>query len=80
MTDLSPAAQAIFDAVRVDWEHDPVKDQRWYVACVLRAAASQVVPFPGRYPMNEYMEGLRYAKQEVHTALLSIAAELDAND
>ena len=77
MTDLSPAAQAIFDAVLIHWEEYPVKDQQYRIACVLRAASQQVVPFPGRYPMNEYMEGLRDAKQEVHTALLSMADELE---
>jgi hypothetical protein len=77
MTDLSPAAQAVFDAVRIHWEEWPVKDQQWRIACSIRAAADQVVPSPGRYPMNDYMEGLRDAKQDVRAALLSIATELE---
>ena len=80
---LSPAAQAVVGA----WDaklnpdpdgltyltHDP---EREALAAALRAAADQVVYFPGRYPLNEYMEGMREAKREVREKLLFIAAEL----
>ena len=77
MTDLSPAAQA------VAWAYDnaperPIGNHRYHwIAAALRAAADQVVPHPGRYPMNEYMEGLRDCKQDFRAALLGIAAELE---
>ena len=47
------------------------------IAAALRAAADQVVPHPGRYPMNEYMEGLRDCKQDFYAALRGIADELE---
>ena len=80
-TPLSPAAQAVLDAatnvfyrplVETPYCHNRV------VAAALRAAAHEVAPFPGRYPMNEYMEGFRDAKQSVHHQLTAIAAELEA--
>jgi hypothetical protein len=81
MTDLSSAAQAVLDA----WDaklnpmvtcltHDP---EREALAAALRAAADQVVPHPGRYPMSEYMEGLRNAKHDVRAKILAIATELE---
>jgi hypothetical protein len=77
MTDLSPVAQAVWDAVRIHWEEWPEKDQRWRIACSIRAAADQVLLSPGRYPLNDYMQGLRDARHDVHATLLAIAAELD---
>ena len=53
---------------------------RYEYAAVIRAVADQVVPFPGRYPMNEYMEGIRDTKQDLHEQLLAIADELEIND
>jgi hypothetical protein len=47
------------------------------LAAALRAAADEVAPFPGRYPMNEYMEGFRDAKQSVRLQLIAIARELE---
>ena len=73
MTNLSPAAAAVLYAT--DYPVDLY--DRIRVAAALRAAAEQVAPFPGRYPMNEYMEGFREAKQSVHHQLLAIAAELE---
>ena len=80
MTDLSPAAQAVWNAANGRSSYGPddcLNESRWIAAAALRAAAEQVAPFPGRYPMNEYMEGLREAKQSVHHQLLAIAAELE---
>jgi hypothetical protein len=72
MTDLSPAAQAVLDAY-----------ENTYIDSGLVAAifelADQVVPHPGRYPMNEYMDGIRDAKHDVRTAILAIATELEAH-
>jgi hypothetical protein len=73
MTNLSPVAQAVLDAT--DYPEDWATRIR--VAAALRAAADEVAPFPGRYPMNEYMEGFREAKQSVYHQLLAIAGELE---
>lgn len=67
---LSPAAQTVLDAFRTS------HTGHGCLAAALRAVAHEVVPFPGRYPMNEYMEGIRDAKQYVHQQLLAIADEL----
>lgn len=72
-TPLSSAAQAVLDAYRST--HLSINN----LAAALRAAAHEVAPFPGRYPMNEYMEGFRDAKQSVHHQLQAIAAELEGN-
>lgn len=84
MTDLSPAAQAVVAAIeKFDWEaghfsrEDIWMNSREVTAAALRAAAHEVAPFPGRYPMNEYMEGFREAKQSIHHQLIAIAAELE---
>ena len=79
MTDLSSAAQAVWRA------HEQVlgdkcvltKTDMKALAAALRAVADQVVPHPGRYPMNEYMEGLRDCKQDFYAALRGIADELE---
>ncbi len=73
MTDLSPATQAVLDAYRSS--HLSINN----LAAALRAVADQVAPFPGRYPMNQYMDGFRDAKQSVYHQLLAIAAELEGN-
>jgi len=82
MTDPSPAAQAVLDAINKELDEAP-----WDVsflagvsaAAALRAAADQVVPHPGRYPMSEYMEGLRNAKHDVRAKILTIATELEGH-
>jgi hypothetical protein len=86
MTNLSPAAQAMLDALidgRAEAAVGPQKRITWWndrvgLAAALRAVADQVVPHPGRYPMNEYMEGLRDCKQDFRAALLGIADELES--
>jgi hypothetical protein len=79
-TPLSPAAQAVWNAANNSSAYGPedcLNEARQIAAAALRAAAEQVAPFPGRYPMNEYMEGFREAKQSVRHQLLTIADELD---
>ena len=78
---LSPAAQAVLDAANGFNSYGPddvLNESRWIAAAALEAVADQVVYFPGRYPLNEYMEGMREAKREVREKLLFIAAELRA--
>ena len=75
---LSPAAQAVLDAVFDHWPggyNHPGKPL--CIAAALRALADQVVPHPGRYPMNSYMDGIRDAKQDVRAEILTIATELE---
>jgi hypothetical protein len=69
---LSPSAQVVLDACF--YQDHP--SARHILAAALEAVADQVVYFPGRYPLNEYMEGMREAKREVREKLLAIAAEL----
>jgi hypothetical protein len=71
MTDLSPAAQAVFHAFnsKFDWIEDGVPGPQFNaIAAALRAAADQVVP---------ESTGISYTKQDIRTALLAIADELD---
>lgn len=75
MTDLSPAAQAVF------WEFNRAasgKPDDWHylpaIAAALRAAADEVVP-------HEYLVGVDVelqARQLTRLRLLAIAAELEA--
>ena len=82
MTDLSPAAQSVMDAAFSVYDCEALyslteeQHASMIVVAALRAAADQVVPHPGRYPMSEYMEGLRNAKHDVRAKILAIAAEL----
>jgi len=71
MTDLSPAAQAVSDAYETTYTETGL-------VAAIRELADQVVPHPGRYPMSEYMEGLRNAKHDVRAKILAIATELEA--
>jgi hypothetical protein len=79
MTDLSPAAQAVLDAyfTHADLLNREVSHEEM-LAAAIRELADQVVPHPGRYPMSEYMEGLRNAKHDVRAKILAIATELEA--
>ena len=63
LTDLSPAAQAVMDAY---WQA-PLSNEA-SVAAALRAVADQVVP---------ESTGISYTKQDIRTALLGIADELE---
>lgn len=42
MTDLSPQAQAVFDAFRADWKDEQLKQDVKCLAAALRAAANYV--------------------------------------
>jgi len=70
MTDLSPAAQAVSDAYETTYTETGL-------IAAIRELADQVVPHPGRYPMSEYMEGIRNAKHDVRREILAIATELE---
>lgn len=75
---LSPAAQAVLDAVRIHWEEWPVTEQRWRIACSIRATIDQVVPpsleaeFYDRNPSLTLQKAI-----EIRSELLAIADELE---
>ena len=78
MTDLSPAAQAVLDAVEDDCIHPT--DLHRIAAAALRAAADQVVPED--YDCAQEDIGWYHAAEVRNTVireqLLAIAAELEA--
>lgn len=80
MTKLSPAAQAILDAVdnvpiNVDWWPKGMPD---LVAAALRAAADQVVPPSAEREFYDRNPSLVLLKAvEIRTELLAIADELE---
>ena len=71
--DLSPAAQAVFDAGDIGFAH-----HREMIAAALRAAADQVVPEEPLYGGDQRWEYERDARQESRKKLLAIADELEA--
>jgi hypothetical protein len=75
MTDLSPATQAVLDAVCANTEPDC--DTQHIIAAALRAAADQVVPEEEDMPTNLAHRVRRSALQSVRFQLLDIAAELE---
>jgi hypothetical protein len=78
MTKLSVAAQAVLDAVEDDCIHP--SDKHRLAAAALRAAADQVVPagWPLIEDFNEFEQGVAAAHISHRNALLTIAAELEA--
>lgn len=79
MTDLSPAAQAVWNAANNSSAYGPedcLNEARQIAAAALRAAADQVVPegyTQAYYCCLEIMG-------EIREELLAIAAELEASD
>jgi len=78
MTDLSPAAQAVMDAVLALYADVVPREAAWavdaeIVAAAIRATADQVVP-------HEYLVGVGVevkTRQLTRLRLLAIAAELE---
>ena len=76
MADLSPAAQAVLNAVECHCKFT----YRSLAAAALRAAADQVAPVSDRpEPSNEFEYGQWLAKRTARGYLLAIAAELESN-
>ena len=73
MTNLSSAAQAVWDAFDQDAQ------EREAVAAVLRAAVEQVLPkmSPSRY-LEDYEFGVWGAREDARNELIAIANELEA--
>jgi hypothetical protein len=79
MTDLSPAANAVWDAV---WNLSPVNckshedRRRQQIATALRVAAAHL-PSSAMYPSSDWGHGWRTGINNARQGLLVIAAELD---
>jgi hypothetical protein len=72
MTDLSPAAQAVLDALYLEELNGPQQIlARAHAAAALYAAADQVVP---------YLEEPNWGAMRKRSQLLAIAAELRGQD
>jgi hypothetical protein len=71
--DLSPAAQAVFNAVTKDAYGHPTKYLLYRIACAIRAAAYQVAP--ARPVLDSCCE---HWEQGIRHELLAIAQELES--
>ena len=90
MTELSPAARAVFDAYISHWTADPYEISPEALAAALLAAADQVVPEQVEPPGGEtepwpqgyqLMRDAQWEKcQQLRAELLAIAAELRGQD
>ena len=75
MTELSPAAQAVFDA----YLNAPCgKHRQSWVAAALRAAADQVVPEPDAAAQEALSIAALRPRWQIRDRLLAIADELEA--
>jgi hypothetical protein len=77
MTDLSPAAQAVMDAVEDDCIHPT--DLHRIAAAALRAVADEVAPeTPYSEPDDpDMLKGIWDERRTIRAELLAIAAELE---
>ena len=81
MTELSPAAQAVLDAVASQMEGgwispDFIPYEAKKIAAALRTAADQVVPADALYARI----CCEFVGEQCRASLLAIAAELEGND
>ena len=75
MTDLSPAARAVWEAAMNTPDHMPYE---YDIAAALRAAADQVAPSDLDEPRNYLPMAMEC--QRIRKELLAIAAELEGAD
>ena len=81
MTDLSPAAQAIWNAYLNESEWDASQCELDAIAAALRAAADLVVPHEDAIPTDgELSLQRRCQRRRTRAQLLAIAAELEGPD
>ena len=81
MTDLSPAAQAVFWAFnsKFDWIEDGIPGPQFNaIAAAIRAAADQVVPSDAVEPRNYLPMAIEC--QRIRKEILAIADELELED
>jgi hypothetical protein len=76
VTDLSPAAQAVLDAMHRSYDHEPTR--RAIAAEVLRRLADQVVPERPVAYGADYAAGAANEQIAIRDQLLTITAELEA--
>jgi hypothetical protein len=76
MTELSPQAQAVMDAVCNNTEPDC--DTQHIIAAALRAAADQVAPDDAVEPRNNLPMAIEC--QRIRRDILAIAAELEGGN
>ena len=81
MADLSPAAQAVLDAIGIPVGSSLYPVARGWSAAALRAVADQVVPedFCAEvlyWSSDDYEKGQEIHNSEIRSQLLTIAAEL----
>jgi hypothetical protein len=77
MTDLSPAAQAIYEAWWTDEDGPWTLSERERLAAALRAAADQVVPDHANSVGDAHDDARRDQWMRIRRKLLAIAAELE---
>ena len=75
MSNLSPAAQAVLDAVCDNTEPDC--DTQHLIAAALRAAADQVVPEPDDAAKETFSIAALRHRWQIRDQFLAIAAELE---
>jgi hypothetical protein len=79
MADLSPSAQAVFDAAFKaywNWDEDVPANSHTIAAAALRAAVVQTIPLT-KTPWGSTLTPM-LAVMEIHDKLLAIVAELEA--
>ena len=80
MTDLSPAAQAVLDAVdQVPCVLNCTQDHPLFAAAALRAAADEVAPEPPESEQKDpdMLKGIWSERRTIREELLAIADELE---
>lgn len=80
MADLSPAAQATWEAFNDVAERVGVfEDYGDAIAAAIRAAAEQCIAIPGHQPTSEWLAGYQAARRSTYEQLHKLAAELEAH-
>ena len=78
---LSPAAQAVLDALYMEELNGPQQLMaRAHAAAALRAAADQVVPENAEPVGDEHDDARHFQWMRIRWQFLAIAAELEANE
>ena len=76
MTDLSPAAQKVLDAMRKELDYAPIRHLQWAGAAAIRALADQVVPDEDEV-MRHAIPDAYDQREATRAQLLAIATELE---
>jgi hypothetical protein len=78
MTELSPQAQAVWNAFLNDSEWEVTTSELTAIAAALRAAANQIGPDRHDYSHGSFAEVMWRGRREARLELLAIADELEA--